>query len=304
MRHPLKTWLAAATLIVLLAGAALYWFQWRTLTAAPDLLTYLPPSESALVYLDVATLRRTSILQTIAGAKVTEDAEYKTFVAETGFDYKRDLDAVLGSLQDTGKFFVVSGHFNWDALSRYARQHGGSCMNDLCRMPGSQPNRQISFYPLRRNLLALAVSEDAWAASLITPHRKVAPPEFPAEPVWLSLPSAAIKKDALPAGTRAFASALQDADTISLALGRGANGFEATLRVLCHNANDAARLTGQLKGATDTLRTLISREKQTPNPNDLSGVLTSGSFRQDDRRVHGTWPMPEALLRSLTEGGI
>lgn len=294
---------------ILLAAAALgaagyYWFRLRVVTAAAELVRFLPPSDSPLLYFDVATLRRAGILDAIAGTKVTAEAEYTTFVAESKFDYRKDLHAVLASLQDNANYMVVSGRFDWKALSRYAEAHGGTCVNELCRMPASQPGRQISFYPLRSNLMALAVSTDGWAASLITFHSKTGKTDFPSEPVWLELPGGAIRKDSLPSGTRAFASALAGAETLSIALGHTDRRYQALLRVTCRSSEDAAKLTGQLKGATETLRNLIAREKQAPNPNDFSGVLTSGEFRQDDRRVLGAWPMPQALIQSLTEGAL
>jgi hypothetical protein len=50
------------------------------------------------------------------------------------------------------------------------------------------------------------------------------------------------------------------------------------------------------------LRKLISRTGGQPNPADLSGVLTQGSFRREGRRVIGRWPIERALLESLAGG--
>jgi hypothetical protein len=47
---------------------------------------------------------------------------------------------------------------------------------------------------------------------------------------------------------------------------------------------------------------MIARERQTPNPSDLSGVLTSGVFRQEGTRVHGSWPLGPAFLENLLDG--
>jgi hypothetical protein len=301
-----RRWRKAALLLALVAvagGAAYYWYALRLLTAPADLARFLPASDSPMVYLDASALRKAGILDLLAGRRPTE-AEYASFVSDSRFDYRRDLDAVLASLSENGNYFVVSGRFDWGALTRYAQSHGGSCSNDLCRMPASQPGKQISYYPLRRNLMALAVSSDGWAASLISPYKRAAARQYPAEPVWVALSGGAIKKDGLPAGTRVFASALEGAEELSLALGRGGAGYQALLRVTCRTPEEAARLTGQLAKATDTLRAYITREKQTPNPNDLSGVLTSGQFHQEDNRVIGAWPMPDALLKSLTEGSL
>jgi hypothetical protein len=51
------------------------------------------------------------------------------------------------------------------------------------------------------------------------------------------------------------------------------------------------------------LQKFIAREKQKPNPDDLSGVLTAGKFNRTDRHVIAYWPIPRALIFSLSAGG-
>jgi hypothetical protein len=285
-------------------GGCYYWLRLRPITNSVALLEYLPPSDSPLLYLNVATLRRGGILDAIAGPKPAAEAEYLSFVTATRFDYRRDLDAVLASFQGANSYYVIAGKFDAQALARYAESNGGACANGLCRLPAASPGKQISFYFLKPRLLALAVAPDEWAASLITPHRRPVPHELPTEPVWFSLTGSDIRKDNLPAGTRAFASALQGAEVLSLALGRDGGQYQALLRVTCRTPAEAAQLANQLTGATDTLRTLIAREKGKPSADDIGVVLTSGQFRQDDRRVFGRWPMPDSLLKNLAEGAL
>jgi hypothetical protein len=50
------------------------------------------------------------------------------------------------------------------------------------------------------------------------------------------------------------------------------------------------------------LSKFIVREKQKPNPADLSGVLTSGVFERDLRHVNGKWRLEKAFLDSLATG--
>lgn len=283
---------------------AYYWLRLRPITGPAELSEYLPPSESPLLYANVAALRRAGILDAIAGPKTAADADYLSFIAATKFDYRRDLDAALVSFQGPHTYFAIAGKFDSRALSRYAESNGGACANGLCRLPASSPGKQISFYFVKPRLLALAVSPDEWAASLIARHPRTVPRDLPGEPVWFALTGRDIRKDGLPAGTRAFASALQGAEALSLALGREDGRYQALLRVTCRTPSEAAQLAGELTGATSTLRTLIAREKGKPNPGDLSGVLTSGQFRQDDRRVFGRWPVPDALLKSLAGGAL
>src|SRR4051794_4106433 len=61
---------------------------------------YLPERTATLVFVDVATIRRSGVLDKFISSAVVEEAEYKTFITQTGFDYKRDLDRVAGSFAD------------------------------------------------------------------------------------------------------------------------------------------------------------------------------------------------------------
>jgi hypothetical protein len=50
------------------------------------------------------------------------------------------------------------------------------------------------------------------------------------------------------------------------------------------------------------LREMIAREHQTPNPGDLSGVLTSGTFNHLGTRVLGSWPLEKGFVEGLLGG--
>ncbi|HYP05170.1 MAG TPA: hypothetical protein VER03_02965, partial [Bryobacteraceae bacterium] len=56
---------------------------------------YMPQRDAAVLFLDVAAVRDSGILDKLMGSTVGEEAEYKAFVQQTGFDYKRDLDRVM-----------------------------------------------------------------------------------------------------------------------------------------------------------------------------------------------------------------
>jgi hypothetical protein len=61
-------------------------------------------------------------------------------------------------------------------------------------------------------------------------------------------------------------------------------------------------VAGQLAQITSTLRTFIEREKQTPNPSDWSGVLTSGAFESEGSVVKGSWSIEPGFLQNLVSG--
>ncbi|MGH9722871.1 MAG: hypothetical protein ACRD8O_21895 [Bryobacteraceae bacterium] len=295
-------WMVGAGCAVAVIAATLYWRERSTTPAT--LMSRLPASSAAVLGVDFQALRRAGILDLLAGATVEEEAEYKTFLAKTGFDYRRDLDFAVAAFDAGATFMLVRGRFDWKKLESYAKDQGGGCFNALCRMAGSRPERKISYFPLRSSLMALAVSPDDFAASRLNEsgHSQGAL-TIPAEPVWLRLTPAALKNtDGLPPGTQLFAKAMSEAENVLLSLGaapQSGGGFEARIEVTCRSEQDASTLHASLDKITHVLREMIAKEKQKPNPADLSGVLTAGQFRRESRKVLGRWPIERAFLESL-----
>jgi hypothetical protein len=301
----------AALLIIMIASlcALAVWgvarFRYHSLRTTADWLQRLPTEDAAVFYIDFAALRKGGLLQMLTGSKVAEEPEYKAFVMKTGFDYTRDLDAALACFTPRAKYLVVQGRFDWNSLEAYAREQGGACRDALCRMSGSTPDRKISFFPLRPNLMGLAVAADDSAAidlqSTATRRRAL---EMPDTPLWISLPPALLKTGSeLPPGTRMFAHTMEDSDGVSIAIAPAGSRFEARLNVQCRSGQQAAALAAQLASITGMLREMIAREHQTPNPSDLSGVLTSGRFNQQGTHVTGSWPLEKGFVEGLLGGG-
>ena len=266
-----------------------------------DLVAHLPADNATLVYIDAAAIRRSGILNMIAGSKAAEELEYQQFVDQTMFDYRQDLDAVAVAFRDGQVFLVARGNFHWKNLMDYAIRQGGSCHNSFCTAPSSRPSRRISFYPMKPNVMALAISADDFAAYSITSKPGKLGLVPPKEPLWMLVPASALKGgDSLPAGTKPYASALQNAEQILFSVGSDSDHLQLALQVTCRDAPAATKLLADLQNTTDTLAKWIAREHQQPNPADLSGVLVAGKFHRDDRRVYGQWPIPRAFVDSLT----
>ncbi len=224
----------AALAAVLLAGVSLsgaaLWLGIRSERRFSDpryLLSRFPAEESLVLSADLATLRRAGLLTV---SKTPIEPEYKQFVDGTGFDYRRDLDSVVVSLSASGNFFIARGRFDWNKLRDYAVRQGGSCYEQLCRMPGSTPERHISFLPLRSDTIALAVgTNDLEAVRLTRAGDPVATP-LPSSPVWISVSGAELRRSAaLPPRLRMMLSALANADRVTVAIGPVAHGIEAHL---------------------------------------------------------------------------
>jgi hypothetical protein len=284
-------------------GSGLYFYLSRGPRTPAELASYLPDKNATLLYIDVDAMRRSGILNMMAGSKVAEDLEYKTFVDQTSFDYRHDLDAIAATFSGDQVFFVLRGHFDWNKLRGYAQHQGGTCRNTFCSVDGSKPGRRISFYPLKSNLMALAVSPDDMAAYQVTRNASHVNPFAPPEPVWMLVPAAVLKNaQSLPTGTRAFAIALENAERIVFSIGPEGDHLQVGVNVTCKDTEAASGLLVQLESTTNTLRKWLAREHQQPNVRDLSGVLTAGSFRREDRRVLGQWPVQRAFVDEITGG--
>ncbi len=268
------------------------------------LLERLPTQDAVVLSLDFEALRRSGLLQKMAPSQTSQDPEYTAFVRDSGLNYQTDLDRALVAFAPDGTFLLVRGRFDWPKLENYARAHGGSCSDGLCRMVGSQPDRRISYLALNRHLMALAVSRDDVAATRLQhngPQRLI---EAPADPVWLTIPASAWKRGTgLPAGTQLFLSGINGADQVLLSVGPSGQELEARLSVDCYSPQDAMALALQLQKAATSLRDLLAPKTNAPaTPDDLGMLLTAGVFAQNGNKVTGHWPLRKAFLDSLIAG--
>jgi hypothetical protein len=269
-----------------------------------DWLARIPPGESIILYVDWDALRRLGVLDLLALSRIGEEPEYAAFVEQTGFDARQDLREVLIAFHPEGNFFLARGRFDWPSLERFVTRQGGTCYNSFCRVEGSRPERRISYFPLRSDVMALAVSRDPSAAYRLQERHSTLPPR-PASvaPLWALLPASKLRNAAvLPTGTRLFAKALSETEWLLFAAAPSGDHLELRLEVNCRSAEQARVLLNQLRGLTEALREMIAREKLQPNPRDLSGVLTAGVFEQRDRRVYASWPLGRPFLESLAVG--
>lgn len=284
-----------------LVGAIAYRYAARHAGTPSQLVADLPITDASVIYVDVAALRRSGILGMVESSKTPEEPDYQQFVRETNFDYRNDLDAVAAALKDGRTYFALRGRFHWKNLSDYAVQHGGSCHNNFCVTPGSQPNRRISFYLLKSDVLALAVGPDDFAAYQVAANSAKVLPVTPLEPVWALIPAAALQSaGALPSAAQAFVPALKGADQIVISMGaNSAHQLELALHVTCKDSAQATTLVTQLETITKELRDVAAHQHQKPDPADLGALLVAGNFRRDERQVYGTWPIPKAFVDAV-----
>jgi hypothetical protein len=297
---------ALLTLVVLVAcGLMLWggvWYRSRTITPVA-MLKRLPTEDAVVVFVDFAQLRRYGPVELFDKSHVGQDPEYQSFISKIEFDYRQDLDSAMLSFAPKGKFMLLKGRFEWKALKAYVTSVDGKCNNLVCRLVGSTPDRHISFFPLQQNLMALAVSEDESAADRMNQVAPGPDPEVPDAPIWLMIPPAIVRSgQALPEGTQMFARTLERAQAVTLWVAPDRQAYAARLSVRCASVQDAVEMASQLTKVTNLLRELIERENQKPNPADLSGFLTSGSFHNEGTKVVGGWPVSKELLENLLGG--
>ncbi len=122
---------------LLVTAAAAYYLHHRhrePLAVAPgpvpSLLEQLPPSAPLIAFVDLAALRASPFaakIEALAPAPA-EERDYKDFVAQTGFDYARDLDRLAlavwpGSIKTTAAA-IAEGRFDREKISQYALKSG------------------------------------------------------------------------------------------------------------------------------------------------------------------------------------
>jgi hypothetical protein len=298
--HPL---LLLALIVAVCAGLILGVAAWRSRHAATagDLLTYLPRTEGVTLAVDLEALRRSGVLVALAGARVAEEPEYQAFVTETGFNYQQDLDLVVAKFGKDTSFFLLRGRFDWPRLGAYVRSQGGVCRNSYCRVGGSTPERQISFFPLRTNIMAMAVgpsSDAAWQLASPQPNARQRP--APARPVWLTVSSGVLQNvQNLHPGARLLTAALESAGDIEFSLEIAPGRLEALMDVACRTPDEAAVLSSQLEQITRLLKGTSPAGGAPADPRDLMGILLAGRFQTQDRHVLGRWPIDRAFLESI-----
>ena len=197
---------------------------------AAHMVATLPIDRATLFYADVGALRKAGILDLLAGSKAAEEPDYRKFVAQTGFDYRKDLDAVAAAFAANASYFTVRGHFQWKQLAAYAKSQGGECRYAICWHAGKHLGTQY--------FVLSATARCAGARRVVRyqrRHHDFAEPGLKAagsrSRTGLDLAPASVltKPGALPENVHALLSPLAHAEKVTLAA--GPQGARAQLRL-------------------------------------------------------------------------
>ena len=285
------------TVICLAVAGMMVWYRSRHMTAG-QLVKRMPSIDALVVFIDFAKLRQAGLVQLLDGSKAGEDPEYQAFARKTDFHWAQDLDAAVLAVAPSGKYIVAQGRFDWKSLRNFVDSEGGDCYNTMCKLPGSSLDRRISFLPLQSNVMAMAISSDDGAAIRLSGSPSGPDPQVPDAPIWLSIPASVLKSDQLPEGTVSFARSVAGADRVILMFVSDGQRLAAKLDVLCRNESDAKQAAQDLTQKTEILRSMIAHAHGKPNPADLTGVLTAGSFQAHGRHVAGYWPIERVFVET------
>lgn len=144
---------AAGALAVVLAGLFVFWLRERPLPPS-RLGGYLPACPTEF-FVDVRLLRQSGLLDKISGSPEEFDAEYRGFLAETGFDFAKDLDYVRAGFSSDNRYFILTGRFRWDKVAAYSKKRGGTCSKKDCQVEES--GQRIRIVEIRSEMLGISI---------------------------------------------------------------------------------------------------------------------------------------------------
>lgn len=281
-------------LALLLIGIAIIFFavdryRHRFVRSDEDLLKLLPGGDATVFYARLDILRKAGFLNLISEGR-TGDSDYQAFLRDTRFDYRRDIDAIAGSISERGALLAVKGSFDWNRIAAYTRNHGGQ--------------KGIALVHIQPDVMAIAIGNDAALAAEIRAGQNPMQQPLPADPVWVKLaPNLLRNPSSLPVALRIFLISLQSAKSVIVSLAPAPSGssdaFEVKLDGECESAVAADTTKKQLQIDTTMLKIELAREHQQPNPADLTGLLTAGTFDTSGKDVRGEWPVRKELLKAL-----
>lgn len=262
------------------------------------MVALLPQKDETILYANVAMLRQAGLPDLFATS--SEEPEYRQFVSETHFDYTKDLDALAVAIDKQQYFFLIRGRFDWSRLKAYAKAHGGACTGDMCSAPTSKSGRWSSFFPIQADVMALAVSNDRTAASILRPQGRIKPAAMPPHAIWVSVSHSLLDDpSAFPAPVEIFAAPLAQARRVVLSAGGQPGDWTILLVADCESPLQARLLRDHMEERTALLRRAMARTHQDASAPGLMGMIADGSFRLAENKVLGIWPVRKELLDSL-----
>lgn len=293
-----RRWKVAALAVALALAVFLLWrYGPARRSDARAMLAELPAGEGLTVFVDARSLRRSGILQRLAGEAGAEDEDYKAFVAATGFEYRHDLQAVLLRAGNGRRWIVADARIDLAKLRRYFQAHGGRCVSELCSMQGSAVERQISWVRLRSGRLGIAVSPDPLAAAAFgtpSPEPEWRPPDAP---LWAFIPARILDAGlGAPAWLEMAVQGLRGAKWLLWSAGASEGRLQVRLEIACPDGAKAREIAGRWDGVLASLKEAAAAHGERDS---LPALLADGTIRAAGDRVVGEWSFEWGRLEKL-----
>lgn len=277
---------------------AAHWMRTHSDRNVEGFADRLPPGVQAWFKADLETLRNAGILDSLTGEAADQDTDYRRFVEQSGFDFRRDLDTVLVATSPTATYVFAAGDFNWKQLTVYATGNGGTCRNGLCRMPASTMGRWISFFPLRNRVLALAVAADQWEATRLHAEQPNATRiSVPADQaIWLRSSGALLSQSSLvPITLRPFVNLFANSQQVDFSVGAAApTGVAVRFSAQLPDPGQATSLRDQLTSLTQRLKT---ESGPIGEADPLAEALRSGAYSTSGSTATGSWNLSSLVQK-------
>jgi hypothetical protein len=293
-----RAWIAVAAAAALAAAALLVWqYGRRRPVDARALLMELPAGDGLTVFADTRALRESGILQRLAGEAGAESSDYRAFVAATGFEYRRDLDAFVLRSEDGRRWIVAEARIDEDKLRRYFLAQGGRCVSRLCAMQGSVPERQISWVRLKSGRLGLAVNPDPLAAAAYGGKAELPRWPVPDAPLWLYLPGRMLEApEGAPAWVQMAVEGLRGARYLLWSAAVDGNALRFRLEIACADGDGARRMAERWGTVLKSLREAAAEQG---DKDSLPALLAEGRLEARGERVEGEWRFEWGRLEKL-----
>ena len=158
-----------AAAVITMALLVIYFSSNKRDYTRAELLRFVPPYATSVVLVDLDQLRNSPFLATLYSwaPHVVEDTEYKQFIADTGFNYERDLAQVFIAVSNHGgalnTLVLAEGKFDRDKIEAYLNRHSAACTQQgnlkVFRIPAWMRDKSIFFSFLSDRRIAIADSE-------------------------------------------------------------------------------------------------------------------------------------------------
>lgn len=159
----------AAVAIILAIWLVRHFSPDRAGRARAELLGFVPPDATSVVFLDLDQLRASPFLAALYAwaPNPVEDSDYTQFVAETGFHYESDLAQVFVAVRNRGPrsstLVVAQGKFDRKKIAAYLARNGAPSVlgtREVFRLTVKPNGQETRLAFLSDERIVLSDSED------------------------------------------------------------------------------------------------------------------------------------------------